>query len=241
MERQFKKTISSSEINQSVIDDFYSGAVSMYIVTDSDKETVHRFGKLLDQDMYGRKIVTIGIEDAQGEKLDHSRDMLWHQDRAYSKTVHPFVGLYCIRADEGSSPTHFIDMQTVYDNSSEQLKEKSENLKCLNTITKYMSQEKYPYKFKTPVQERAWRMKNRAEHPLVWQDSTGKFYFFSEAYTETDLEEEFKQEISKTESYVHEWKPNELLVYNNHKVIHKRDSTPNTVIRQHIRYAIDKA
>jgi len=73
------------------------------------------------------------------------------------------------------------------------------------------------------------------------QDSTGNFYFFSEAYTETDLEEEFKQEISKTESYVHEWKPNELLVYNNHKVIHKRDSTPNTVIRQHIRYAIDKA
>ena len=125
--------------------------------------------------------------------------------------------LYCIRADEGSSPTHFIDMQTVYDNSPEQLKEKLENLKCLNTISKYMSQEKYPISSKTPVQERAWRMKNRAEHPLVWQDSTGKFYFFSEAYTETDLEEEFKQEISKTESYVHEWKPNELLVYNNSK------------------------
>ena len=241
MERQFKKTISSSEIDQSVIDDFYSGAVSMYIVTDSDEETVHRFGKLLDQDMYGRKIVTIGKEDAKGEKLDHSREMLWHQDRAYSKTVHPFVGLYCIRADEGSSPTHFIDMQTVYDNSPDELKKKTDKLKCMNTITKYMSQEQYPYKFKTPVQERAWRMKNRAEHPLVWEDATGKYDFFSEAYTETDLEQEFSKEISKTESYVHEWKPNELLVYNNYKVIHKRDSTPSTVVRQHIRYAIDKA
>jgi len=30
------------------------------------------------------------------------------------------------------------------------------------------------------------------------------------------------------------------LVYNNHKVLHKRDSTPATVVRQHIRYALDK-
>ena len=52
--------------------------------------------------MYGFKKVTIGIEDEKGEKLTMQTHMLWHQDRAYSKDIHPYVGLYCIRADEAT-------------------------------------------------------------------------------------------------------------------------------------------
>ena len=37
----------------------------------------------------------------------------------------------------------------------------------------------------------------------------------------------------ETELYKHDWKPNQLLVYNNYKTVHKRDATPDSVVRQH--------
>ena len=240
-QRKFIKHIDAKDINKEIIDDLYSGMVSLYIIENANDKTVELFGNLLDQDMYGRKRVTIGHDDEHGERLNHAHDMLWHQDRAYSKSCHPFVGLYCVRADKGSSSTWFADMQEAYEKSSQDLKDKAENVKCMNTITKYMKQEEYPYEFKSPVHERAWRQKNRAEHPLVWQDQAGKFYFFSEAYTETDLESELQSAMLETELYKHDWKPNQLLVYNNYKTVHKRDATPDSVVRQHIRYALTKA
>lgn len=239
-EYKFLINVNKDWITRENINDFHKGAYGIICVSNADEDTIESFGTLIDQDMYGRKKVTIGIEDEQGEKLNHADDMLWHQDRAYAKEVHPFVGLYCIRADNGSSPTHYLDMQSVYNDSSKELKEATKDLECVNSITKYMAQENYPYKFKSKVQERAWRMKNRAKHKLVWNDDYGPFYFYSEAYTETDLEPQLKEEIYKEKHmYTHYWTPNQLVVYNNHKVLHKRDSTPDTVVRQHIRYALE--
>lgn len=239
--RHFIKNIDAKDVNNEIVNDLHSGAVSLYVINNATEKTIELFGTLLDQDMYGRKSVTIGYDDNHGMRLNHATDMLWHQDRAYSKDIHPFVGLYCVRADEGSSPTHYLDMQNVYKDSSDELKEATKDIECVNSITKYMSQEEYPYQFKNEVQKRAWRMKNRATHPLVWEDSYGPFYFYSEAYTETDLEPQLKQEIYKQEHmYSHYWKQHQLLVYNNYKTLHKRDTTEEKVVRQHVRFALDK-
>lgn len=241
MSYNFLIQIDSSEINENIIQDFQAGRYGIIHVLNANENTVEKFGNLVEQDVYGKTAVTIGVEDERGEKLSHSNDMLWHQDRAYSKDVHPFVGLYCIRADDGSSPTHYLDMHAAYANSSNELKQRAEGIECKNTVSKYYKQSEHPYKFATKVQERAYRMKNSAVHPLVWEDKFSKFYFYSEAYTETDLEEQLKEEIYKKEyMYSHYWKQNELLVYNNFKVLHKRDTTEEKVVRQHIRFALDK-
>jgi len=232
--------IDVTEITNKLIENFHNGTYGIICIENASENTVEQFGKLLDQDMYGRKKVTIGLEDEKGEKLSHDTNMLWHQDRAYSKDVHPFVGLYCICADIGSSPTYYLDMQGVYRDSSVELKKNASNTQCINSITKYMTQEQYPYQFKNKVQERAWRMKNRSKHDLVWYDKYGPFYFFSEAYTESDLEPLFKKEIYKEKyMYSHYWKPKQLLVYNNYKILHKRDETPVHVDRRHLRFAFE--
>ena len=238
---KFKHEVSAEWVTPELINDLHEGAYGILCVSGAGRNTIKEFGKLLKQDMYGREEVTIGIEDEEGEKLNHADDMLWHHDRAYSKDIHPLVGLYCIRADEGSSPTHYLDMQGAYRTSPDSLKEAATGVRCLNSITKYMTQKEYPYTFKSDLQERAWRRKNRATHDLVWEDDYGPFYFYSEAYTETNLEEQLNKAVYKQEHmYTHYWKPGELLIYNNYKVLHKRDATPNNVIRQHVRYALDK-
>ena len=74
---------------------------------------------------------------------------------------------------------------------------------------------KLSYKFKSKVQERAWRMKNRAKHKLVWNDDYGP-YFYSEVYTETDFGIPIKRRTTKKNICI----PvigqfNQLVVYNN--------------------------
>lgn len=235
----FKLEINASDIDNSIINNFRDGTYSVLVIRDADQQTVNQFGSLLPQDMYGKTEITIGLEDEQGEKLDHAVDMLWHQDRAYHKDVHQFVGLYCIHADVGSSPTYFADMQSIFKTSPSSLQALARGVECVNSITKYMDQEEYPYEFKSEAHKRAYRMKNKATHPLVKEDAHGEYYFFSEAYTETDLSVVLQRQVDLSDDkYLHNWQPNDLLVYNNYKVIHRRDKTNTNVRRQHIRYAL---
>lgn len=234
---KFKIEIDASEITDDLIQHFRDFGYGLIVIRNADNDTVEKFGELLPQDMYGRKKVTIGHDDEHGERLQHTHDMLWHQDRAYHKDVHPYVGLYCLIAEQGSSKTYFADMSDVYKSAPQELKDKAEDMVCINSITKYMAQEEYPYEFKSEAHRRAYRLKNRTKHPLVWEDNFGKFFFFCAAYTETDLEDEIQSLVEKSEVYKHEWEPNDLLVYNNYKIIHKRDETDSSVIRKHVRYA----
>ncbi len=230
--------INSEDITRDTVSEFRLGQYGLMVIRDADADTIELFGELLPQDMHGRTKVTIGHDDTNGNRLQHTHDMLWHQDRAYHKDVHQFVGLYCIRADAGSSGTYFADMSIAYNNSSDELKAAADGVECLHSITKYMSQEEYPYEFETELQKRFYRRKNRATHSLVCEDAFGKYYFYSPAYTTTVLETELNDIIEHSPQYVHMWQPNDLLVYNNYKIIHKRDNTDEDVIRQHVRYAL---
>ena len=235
---RFMYELNSEDITRDTIGEFRSGQYGIMVIRNADNNTVELFGDLLPQDMHKRTKVTIGHDDEAGDRLQHTHDMLWHQDRAYHKDVHQFVGLYCIRADAGSSGTYFADMSAVYTNSSDKLKAAADGVECLHSITKYMEQEEYPYEFETELQKRFYRKKNRATHPLVCEDAFGKYYFYSPAYTTTPFEREINSMIDYSPQYVHMWQPNDLLVYNNFKIIHKRDNTNPNVVRQHVRYAI---
>ena len=252
--RQFLRNIDASDITNKIVEDLYSGVVSIYVIDNANENTIEQFGVLQDQDKYGRQRITIGFKDEAGHGVDHDTDITWHSDRAYSKDCHPYVGLYCIRVDEGSSATWFADMQEVYDISSDELKSKAQDMVCWNTISKYMVP-RTSFKSRlggshaaTGAHKRVWRQKSRSQikehahtkHPLVWKDNTGKYYFYSEAYTKTELEPQLQDAMRHTQYYKHSWKPNQLLVYNNYKTSHRRDFTPKNVARQHIRYALRK-
>jgi alpha-ketoglutarate-dependent taurine dioxygenase len=228
-------------ITDEVIEQLYEGDIGILLLRNVDENVVERFGELLPQDLYSNKVVPVGSKDKGKDHVWSTTEMLWHQDRAYNTNVHPFVGLYCIAADPGSSPTYFLDMQKAYTNSSDDLKEKTEDVLCVNEVAKYFKQKEYPHNFRTPAWERAYRMKARAEHPLVQSDKHGKYYFYSPAYTITEYEEQLKEECIKDEyTFVHYWRPRDLLVYNNLKTLHKRDDTDSSVDRRHLRFAIGK-
>ena len=160
--------------------------------------------------------------------------------KIFKKDIHKLVALYCISAPRGSGRTSFVDMQKAYNDAPEELKQKCEGVSCINSIKRYMSQEKYPFTFKNERDERAFRMLAKTKHDLVWEDKYGKFFFYSPAYTECDFGKEIEKACIKEKNiYTHEWTMGDLLLYNNFKTIHAREDTGPTIKRRLIRFALN--
>jgi len=216
------------------------GWTSLLIIKNASPEVEKITGlTALSQDLYGNKVIPIGGDDnKESGHIWHETEMLWHNDRAYSKDVHPVVGLYCMSAPEGSACTRFCDMQTAYEEAPQRLKDKSK-IKCINDVDKYFQQIQYPHTFKEERNEIIYRKRSKAVHDLVMCDDSGSWFFFSPAYTHVDHQEELIQHcIQDKYIYEHKWTNNDLLVYNNLKLIHARGETSSHIKRRHLRYAL---
>lgn len=191
---------------------------------------------MLPQDLHGNKVIAIGGED---EGVWKTEEMLWHHDRAYHPDCHNTVGLYCIAAEAGSSPTYFIDMVTAYEDAPQYIKNKLRTEKGTHSVRKYMEQATYPHTFKDKKEERKWRVLSKAEHPLVQENQYGTFFFYSPAYTETDWEPWLKEHcLQEKYIYTHYWEPGDMLIYDNKSILHRRDRTHPDIDRRHLRYAL---
>ena len=239
---KFKKEIALTEghLSAALCKKVRNGDIGVLIIREAneDIESISKL-KLLPQDLYGSKVIPVGGDDnTKSTHVWHETEMLWHNDRAYSSDCHPVVGLYCQSAPKGSATTRFCDMQAAWFDAPQELKDKS-NINCLNTVDKYFVQAEYPHTFKEDRAEKIYRRRAKAEHPLTMKDLTGSWFFFSPAYTWCDHEDELMEHCFQEKYiYEHHWNENDLLVYNNLKVVHARGKTPTEIKRRHLRYAL---
>ena len=84
-------------------------------------------------------------------------------------------------------------------------------------------------------------MKSKTKQNIYRKDRFGEYVFFSPAYANTKYFDELNQIFEDQDNiYVHDWKPNQLVIWNNMTVPHKRDHTPSHVKRRLVRYAFHK-
>ncbi len=233
--------------NKNDVKDLRSGKVTILIINDANKNTIKMFGKLATQNQHGigrdfniegDTFFRVGSDDKNVPHVHLNENMPWHHDRGYTDPF-PFVGLLCLEFEEGSPPTQFADMRKAYIDSSAELKEKTQDLVCVNSFKKYKSKAKYPVPFLSKAWERVYSMKAWKKHPLVMKDDYGKWFYFSESATECEFEDEMMEAcFNNINIYNHYYKPNQLLVYNNLTTCHRRNSCSDTLRRRHIRYAL---
>ena len=246
MPYDFMRVVHPCRVHPNLIKMVNSGRIGLLIIKEffdsrEPKEWIKDYGVPVEQDMYKDIAVPVGgDDDTESDHVWSSEIMPYHHDRGYSKDIHKLVALYCISAPRGSGRTSFVDMQKAYNDAPEELKQKCEGVSCVNSIKRYMSQEKYPFTFKNERDERAFIMLAKTKHDLVWEDKYGKFFFYSPAYTECDFGEEIEKACIKEENtYTHEWTMGDLLLYNNLKIIHAREDTDPSVKRRLIRFALN--
>lgn len=239
---QFLKVV--DQIIDDYVDELYNGDVQILIVKNASDRDIHKFGELEHQDLYGEKEVPIGTDDKSIDHVWQEVDMMWHSDRAYLSDVHPFCGLYCSAADEGSSPTYFCNNITGWKNLDKDLQERIKSEGPVQfTVKNYFEKTTYPHDFRTPVWERAFKIKSKTEHELYKNDKFGEYIFFSEAYAKSKYADEITEKLfnNKENLYTHIWEPGDLVVWNNFTTTHRRDHTPSNVRRRLMRYAFHRS
>ena len=117
MDYSFVKSFDT--ITDQVVKLLFDNSIGVVIINNAKKEDINQFGNIVPQDIfYGLSEIPIGTLDKTKQHVYSTTEMLWHSDGSYSKDVHPIVGLFCISASEGSSPTYFCDMQSAYSNAN---------------------------------------------------------------------------------------------------------------------------
>ena len=236
----------SHKITDTDIQDLKRGAVSVLVVhsiplsTEDLLKQLNRIGEFQRQDISGDFVSTQTINQA-------SKGIPWHTDRSYHPHPPQFVVLYASSAPkkEAGGETLYCDMQKAYQDLPEKTMKEINELQLLH-FNKYIP---FPKKIiKRNMHLNLLEVKKSrfhiisAIHPLIKSDEIGKYLFFNKDFTaEFYLKEKLCQHTYKSSYiYEHRWSSFDLVISNNFKTNHKRETLLNpgqsfrTMTRVHI-------
>ncbi|SVA39677.1 uncharacterized protein METZ01_LOCUS92531 [marine metagenome] len=160
----------------------------------------------------------------------------WHNDWSYGVGQYNGTALYNFFGGH-LTPTWFIDMKKAYDELPD--KEKYENV-----IGTYFPPENLQDKCFTERQLRYLR-KNKTQRPFIIEHPITKdkmLYFSPGSLIETNVAvdiEELTKHCEQFEYPIH-WKDNEILLYDNLRMMHRRDAFEGERILWRIQFNYEK-
>ena len=211
------------------------GTTDILICSDIDKDKIKEFGELLKQDLSNSKEVGIGNDDI-GYNLQKI-DMAWHSDSSHLKNTHWFAALYGVEIEDGSSPTYFCNMKSVWRDLPEHIKTKVKNEGEVEfSVRNYYKKGTWPFfDFASEKQEKTYLRFAKTKKSMYRNDKFGEYLFYSPYYTNIDyLKEVFQEKYV----YKHYWSNRDLVIWNNMTLSHRRDETPQQIKRRLVRYAV---
>ena len=178
-----------------------------------------------------------GLVEVNGRKVFSF--LPWHFDHSYNDELNYAGVLRAVVAAPEYGRTGFSDGIALYQAMDPAIRQRIENLSAIYTLDVRLTQMRFGRYFKTfgdTERERANTEEAavfpRAIHPFVWTRPTGEkvahFCGFSavgiEGHENAEgdaLFEEAVQELNrKVNPYWHEWKPTDMLIWDNHRVLH---------------------
>ena len=163
----------------------------------------------------------------------------WHFDHTYNDELNYAGVLRAVIAAPEEGRTGFADGIDIYNKMNPQVLAKIEQLCAIYTLDVRQSQMKFGRYFETfgdTERDRAntdeSKIFPRALHPMVWQRPTGEklahFCGFSavgiegheNAEGEALFEEALQEMYRVIEPYWHKWEPTDMLIWDNHRVLH---------------------
>jgi taurine dioxygenase len=165
----------------------------------------------------------------------------WHFDHCYNNELNRAGVLRAVDIPEEGGMTGFADCIDLYNSFSPQLRNKIEDLKVIYTLDLSYSHMRYgkPKSFRllheqTGQKSLAEQAKTlpRAIHPAVWTRKSGEKVLHVSPWMAVGiegqenaqgnrlLEEVCQEELEKVKPYFHKWKPTDMLIWDNWRMLH---------------------
>jgi len=199
-----------------------------------------------------------GLVEYKGEIL--ARYSPWHFDHCYNDELN-YAGVLRapINAPTGGR-TGFMDGIELYRRMPSELRDRIEGLNVVYTLDTRLSKMKYGVNFK-PLTENSGNIAllkevaifPRAMHPAVWQRETGEKVFHFGPWMAVALEhhedaagdallDDVAHEMNRlgegTTAYWHEWSPTDMVIWDNHRMLHAVEGCEAKYERQTLRTTI---
>jgi taurine dioxygenase len=178
-----------------------------------------------------------GLVEVDGMKLTSFSP--WHFDHCYNDELNYAGVLRAVIAAPERGRTGFCDGIELYRNFDPELRRKAEALSVLYTLDVRLTQMRFGRTFKT-FGDVAWQAGNveeaksfpRAIHPAVWTRPTGEKVLHVGPWMSVGLKdhedpagealyEEICQEVNrKAHAYWHQWRPTDMLIWDNWRMLH---------------------
>jgi len=209
-----------------VVDDFTPDAFKVLVMYHGEFFSTEKH--ILDDEGY--------IQLVSHDGLFERDEVPWHNDWSYGVGQYNGTALYNFFGGH-LTPTWFIDMKKAYDELPD--KEKYENV-----IGTYFPPENLQDKCFTERQLRYLR-KNKTQRPFIIEHPITKdkmLYFSPGSLIETNVAvdiEELTKHCEQFEYPIH-WKDNEILLYDNLRMMHRRDAFEGERILWRIQFNYEK-
>ena len=163
----------------------------------------------------------------------------WHFDHSYNDELNYAGVLRSVIAAPVDGRTGFADGIEIYKSLDPQTKEKLANLNAIYTLDVRLSQRRFGRNFKASwdSEQQAGLIAEaatfpRAIHPMIWTRPTGEkvahFCGFSAGGIEDHedpegdaiFEEALQEMYRKINPYWHDWKTTDMVIWDNHRMLH---------------------
>ncbi len=164
----------------------------------------------------------------------------WHFDHAYNNELNRAGVLRSIKIASKGGNTAFADGIQIYRDMDPALREKAEDMKLLLNLDLRYGRQRFglPEDFRI-IQEHADSMSARNEngrcavHPAVWTRDSGEKVFHMTGYgcrgllgDRSDeaferMEEVWKGAMRAIQPYYHVWDPNDMVIWDNWRILHQ--------------------
>jgi len=160
------------------------------------------------------------VQEVSSNELFKNNEVDWHNDWSYGRGNYFGVTLYN-KSNGNLAPTHFIDMKIAL--------EAYDNIDLLRRVTGYYYPPKDLHYCFTTKQLEILKMQN-IHRPFIFEHHVTKdkvLYFSPGTLLKADgpdIDIDKLVEHCCQFSWQHEWKDNDIIIYDNIRVMHKRDA-----------------
>ena len=184
----------------------------------------------------------------------------WHFDHCYTDKLNRGGVLRALVIAPEGGLTGFADGIEMYEALSDETKRRIEDMSVVYTIDTRPSRIRFglPDRFRAliegsghdPFVEEALRAP-RAVHPMVWTRATGEKVFHvspwmaagivgqEDADGDALLEQVWREAMARIRPYHHRWKPDDMLIWDNWRMLHEVDGVDPKVERRMQRTTIE--